>query len=80
MAVEGAFEPIERREQLRDRVEMEPIDRLGLDRAAGPLDQAVRPGMVDLRERVADLGLPRGPREGVELARPPPPGPGRYAA
>ncbi|MCZ6625545.1 MAG: hypothetical protein O7B35_15175 [Deltaproteobacteria bacterium] len=73
MAVEVAFEPIERREQLRDRVEMEPIDRLSLDRAAGPLDEAVRPGMVDLRERVADLGLPRGLREGVELARPRPP-------
>ena len=58
MLVEIAFESLERRVQHRGGVEVPAIHRLGFDRAARALDQAVGPGMIRLGEAVPDLAPP----------------------
>lgn len=54
VGVEVAFEGVDGLEELGDGVEVEPVDRFGLEGPPGALDQPVRPGVVCLREAVPD--------------------------
>lgn len=69
MFVEMPFEPIECRIQHRGGVEVPSIDCLGFDRASGPLDQPVGPGMIGLGRTMSDPATPAALSEWMNLGR-----------